>query len=276
MKTIVVATDLTSNSNKAAHFAAQLARDQGAKLILANIFRHWPSNPAEVTGHYPLSRGEMHDNHQRELDSLAKLLTQKYGTGLAIETKTEEGYVIPTVLGIVKEKNADLLVMSPIGSAPKGAQIMGSVATEMVTQTTVPLLIVPPSQQYGPFRNAVLGVDLDTPPDAVVLDNVLRFAERFGCVVNVISVHDQPEDLAIKKRAEHIRHLLASVPHTFTIKKGKEIYETLLNFSVNSKADLMIMMPQKHGWFWNVFNQGETERMARLTDIPLLVVVQGG
>ncbi len=162
--------------------------------------------------------------------------------------------------------------MSPVGSAPLGAQIMGSVATEMVSQMTVPLLIVPPSQRYGPFKNAVLGVDLDTPPDALVFDTMIRFAERFGCVVNVISVHDQPEDSAIKKRAEHIRHLLASVPHTFTIKKGKEIYQTLMDFSASTKADLMMMMPQKHGWFWSIFNQGETERMARLTDIPLLVL----
>ncbi len=272
MKTIVVATDLTANSNRAAHFAAQLARDQGAKLILLNIFRYWPSNPAEVVGDYPLSREEMRENHQRELDSLASLLMKEYGTGFVIESLTEEGYVIPTVQGIIKEKKADLLVMSPVGSAPQGAQIMGSVATKMVTQTPVPLLIVPPSQRYIPFRNAVLAVDLDTPPDAVVLDTMIRFAERFGCVVNVISVHDQPEDLAIKKRAEHIRHLLASVPHTFTVKKGKEIYETLLNFSVSTKADLMMMMPQKQGWFWSIFNQGETERMARLTDIPLLII----
>ncbi|MPR31895.1 universal stress protein [Salmonirosea aquatica] len=35
MKTTVVATDLTSNANKAVHFAMQLARDRGAKLVIA-------------------------------------------------------------------------------------------------------------------------------------------------------------------------------------------------------------------------------------------------
>ncbi len=85
MKTIVVATDLTANSNKAAHFAAQLARDQGAKLVLVNVFRYWPSNPAEVVGDYPLSREEMRDNHQRELDSLATLLSKEYGMGIIRE-----------------------------------------------------------------------------------------------------------------------------------------------------------------------------------------------
>ena len=274
MKTIVVATDLTSNSNKAAHFAAQLARDQGAKLILVNIYQYWPSNPADVLCDYPLSSDKMRDNHQSELGSLATLLTKEYGTEILCEAPVEEGYAISTVKGIAGKTKADLLVMSPVGSAPHGALIMGSVATEMVTQTTVPLLIVSPLQEYGPFKNAVLGIDLDTPPDALVFDTMIRFAQRFGCVVNIISVHDQPEYPSIKKRAEHIRHLLASVPHTFTLKKGKEIYETLMDFSISTKADLMMMMPQKHGWFWSVFNDGETEKMARLTDIPLLVVVQ--
>ncbi|MPR31855.1 universal stress protein [Salmonirosea aquatica] len=274
MKTIVVATDLTSNSNKAAHFAARLARDQGASLILVNIYRFWPANPAEVVGDYPLSTEEMRDNHQRELDSLANSIRKEYGSGIVLEALTEEGYVIPTVQGIVAEKKADLLVMSPVGSAPDGAQIMGSVATDMVTQTTVPLLIVPPSQEYGPFKNAVVGIDLDSPPDAFVVDNLLRFAKRFGCVVNVISVHSQPDEPSIKKRAERIRHLLASVPHTFTVLKGEEVYETLLDFTVSTKADLMMMIPQEHGWLWSIFNEGESQRMARLTEIPLLIVVR--
>jgi len=274
MKTIVVATDLTPNSNKAAHFAARLARDHGAKLILVNSYRYWPSNPAEEVGDYLLSLEEMRDNHQLELDKLANLIRKEYGAGIVVEALTEEGYVIPTLQEVTKAQKADLLVMSPVGSAPHGAQIMGSVATEMVTQTNVPLLIVPPSQEYGPFKNAVLGIDLDLPPNAFVFDQVLRFAQNFGCVVNVISIHDRPEEPTIKKRAEHIRHLLATVPHTFTLQKGNEIYETLMEFSGSTKADLMMMIPQDHSWFWRIFNEGETERMARLTDLPLLVIVQ--
>lgn len=274
MKTIVVATDLTPNSNKAAHFAAQLARDQGAKLILVNVYRYWPSNPDKVVGGYPLSSDEIRDSHQRELDSLASQLREEYGSGIVSESLAEQGYVIPTVQGIAEEKKADLLIMSPVGSAPQAVQFMGSVATEMVTQTTVPLLLVPPSQVYGPFKNAVLGIDLDTPPNALVFGNVLRFAQMFGCVVNAISIHSHPEEPSTQKSARNIRHLLAPVPHTFTVKKGEEVYQTLLEFTGSVKADLMMMMPQERGWLWSIFNQGETERMARMTDIPLLVIVQ--
>ena len=58
------------------------------------------------------------------------------------------------------------------------------------------------------------------------------------------------------------------------MKKGEEVYQTLLEFTGSVKADLMMMMPQERGWLWSIFNQGETERMARMTDIPLLVIVQ--
>ncbi|MCY7359810.1 MAG: universal stress protein [Rudanella sp.] len=164
-------------------------------------------------------------------------------------------------------------MMSIVGSAPKSAQLMGSVATEMVTETNVPLLLIPPSSAYAGVKNVVLALDLNAPTDAVVLDTALRFARQFGCVVDLLFINDQPTDAVLHTKAEHIRHLMGDVPHTMTIQAGDDVYDTLLTFAHTNKADLIMMLPQEHNWFRRMFTEGETQRMARLTDIPLLAVV---
>ncbi len=273
MKTIVAATDFSPNANQATHFAMQLAKAQKAALILVNAFHFWPANPAEIGGDFPLSAQAMRDDSQHQLHTLASELHTQYGNDVAIKCITKEGYAIPSIREVTGQEKADLLVMSVAGSAPHGVQLMGSVATEMITETTVPLLLLPPSATYSEVNNVVLGIDLDTPPDVIALDTALRFARQFRCVVNLLCIQDDPANETTKHKAEHIRHLMGNVPHTLTIEPGHAVYETLLQFAHNNKADLIMMLPQTHNWFRRLFVEGETQRVARLTDIPLLAIV---
>jgi len=273
MKTIVLATDFSTGANRAAHVAAQLARAQSASLVLVHVFHFWPANPPELNGDFPLSATAMRDEGQQAISQLAHELHSQYGAGLPIRSLVREGYVIPTIQEITRHEKADLLVMSTVGSAPQSAQLMGSIASAMVSETNVPLLLIPPSAGYAAIKNIVLAVDLNNPPDAIVLETALRFARQFDSVVNMLSIHERPSDETVRSRAEHLRRLLASVPHTLTILPGDAVYETLLTFAHTNKADLIMMLPQPHNWFVRLFSEGNTERMARLTDIPLLAVV---
>lgn len=47
-----------------------------------------------------------------------------------------------------KRQNANLLIMSTVGMAPKSTQLMGSIATGMVAETEVPRLLIPPQARH--------------------------------------------------------------------------------------------------------------------------------
>lgn len=273
MKTIALATDFTPSANRVAQFAMQLAHDQKASLLLIHAFQFWPDNPSETDGDFPLSADAMHDDSERRLGQLARDLHERYGTDVPIHCLTQQGHTLPAIRKAAEAEHVDLLVMSTVGSAPQGVQFMGSVATDMVAETHVPLLLVPPAREYGGIKNVVLGVDLDSPPEAAVFDTVVRFATAFGCLVNVVCVHDQPAHEALRRRADLIRGLLVAVPHTLTIMPGMNVFDTLLTFAQTNKADLIVMLPQVHNWFRKLFTDGETQQMARLTNIPLLAIV---
>jgi nucleotide-binding universal stress UspA family protein len=272
MKTIVLATDFSAGARRAASFAAQLAKDQKATLILVHAFHVWTDNPTK-TGDFELSVTARRESSENQLYRLADELGEELGTYVPIRCVAEEGHTMNAIRQVTTAKQADLLIMSTVGTAPQSAQLMGSIATEMVAETTVPLLLIPPDGTYAGVKNVVLGIDLSAPPDAIALDTALGFARSFGSVINVLCISDTPNDDEVKHRAEHIRHLLVQQPHTLTIEDGDEIYDTLLDFAHASKADLIMMLPQTRSWFWKLVSEGETQRVARLTDIPLLAVV---
>ncbi len=272
MKTILVATDFSPHANQAARFAAQLAHDQKAQLVLLHVYQIWPDNPAK-TGDFPLSAEVPRERSLIALERLAKELRRIKGADLPVRCIAQEGHTLSTIRRVTKEEQAELLIMSTVGTAPQSTQLMGSIATSMVAETQVPLLLIPPGITYTGVKNVVLGIDLTATPNAVSFDTALSFARSFGSVINVLCISDDPDGTDTRKHAEHIRHLLNPTPHTLTISAGDEIYDTLLAFAHDNKADLIMMLPQMRNWLQRLIHEGETQRMARLTDIPLLAVV---
>ncbi len=272
MKTIILATDFSPNADRAAYFAGQLASDQNAKLILLHAYQGWPDNPAK-TGDFPLSIDATRESSEKTLQQVANKLIERFGANLPIQCIAREGHAMNTIRTVAKDQQADLLIMSTVGTAPQSVALMGSLATEMVAETVVPLLLIPPDTTYVGMKNIVLGIDLETPPNAVVFETALSFARSFSSVINVLCISENPNDADTRKRAEHIRRLLTPQPHTLSIETGRDIYSTLFDFAHANKADLIMMLPQMRNWFQMLVSEGETQRMARLTDIPLLAIV---
>lgn len=272
MKTIVFATDFSDHAKQAAYFAARLAKDQKAKLLLFHAFHLWPDNPAK-SGDFPLSVKAMQSDCEKALNHLANEIRDQVDSDLTIQCVVREGHTMNAIGEFSKAEHADLLIMSTVGTAPASAQLMGSVATGMVAETNVPLLLIPPGAGYARIKNIVLCIDLNQPPNAIALETALTFSRTFGCVINVLCVTAYPDEEELKKRAEHIRRLLVPQPHTLSIVLGDKLYDTLLQFAHVNKADLIMMLPQNRNWLQKLFSEGETQRVARLTDIPLLAVV---
>ncbi|UFH57097.1 universal stress protein [Spirosoma sp. KNUC1025] len=272
MKTLVLATDFSSNARQAAYFAAHLAKEQKARLILFHAFHLWPDNPAK-TGDFPLSIKTMQENSEKALNHLADEIRADIQTDEPIQCIAREGHTMNAIRDLTKAERADLLIMSTVGTAPQSAQLLGSIATGMVADTNVPLLLIPPGIGYAHIKNIVLCIDLAEPPNVVALETALIFTRHFDCVINVLCVSETPDDPILKERAEHVRRLLVPQPHTLSIVAGETVYTTLLDFAHTNKADLIMMLPQTRTWLWKLFAEGETQRMARLTDIPLLAIV---
>ncbi|GAB3560848.1 hypothetical protein GCM10027578_00180 [Spirosoma luteolum] len=272
MKTFVLATDFSEAANQAADVAMHLATAQGASLVLMHAFHFWPDNPAESGFDFPLSRTAMFDDSERRLRQLANELQARYGTAVPIRHRTREGHTLASIHAVVYEEQADLLIMSTAGSAPQSAQLLGSVATDLIADIEVPLLLIPPGAHLSAVTNVVMGVDLITPPDVLAMETALRFARQVGCVVNVLCVDPLPASAGRHEQAELIRRLMGTVPHTLTLLSGDDVCEVLLAFAHEQKADLIVMMPQAHNWLSRLLTDTRTERLARLTDIPLLAI----
>jgi nucleotide-binding universal stress UspA family protein len=139
--TVVVGTDGSETSFRAVERAAELARDAQATLVIACAY--FPERPDphaqdvlgdeayQVTGSAPAD-----DTVSRARDRAAAAGATK------IETAAVQGKPGDTLVRIVNERNADLLVVGNRGLNTLAGRIIGSVPLDVVRHSPVDVLVV--------------------------------------------------------------------------------------------------------------------------------------
>jgi len=271
MKTILLATDFSKTADSASWHAAQLSAILNTRLVLVHVYQQ-SINLLSFESSFTLTEKNKVSS-LRKLYRLRDRLQKAYNGRLSIAVIAKKGSTLETINEIAMEQKADLIIMGTMGEKSPGARYFGSQATEMILKTFFPLLLVPPKTTVTPFKNIVVAIDLSKHVDALVLDDVLLFAEQLKATLNIVCMSETPQDLKVQKAGEHIRHLMLNYPHTLTIVKGYDLIATLNGFEKQSEADLLIIMPRPHNKL--IFSVLETasQEIARQSQIPVLAIV---
>lgn len=274
MKTFIFATDFSRNANKVAYFVAQLALKQDAKLVLFHAYRFMMPNYSDL-GLVLESVEGLEQIALKKLENLKKRIHQKVDKNLPIETFVKEGFEVEAIRDAAKEVKANLLLMSTVGEAPSGARYFGSIATEMIKQSGVPLMLIPPKTKFGTFDNLVLAIDLKKTIDAVVFERLIQLVKNMGAVLNLVYVaksEAEVHSVAVEEAALRIRELLLAIPHTFQTIIGESATSEIIKFTKKNKAQMLITLPKNHGFFDKFFNEQHTEKLAFDAGVPVLAV----
>ncbi len=139
IKNVVVATDFSDIADKAFTTAVQLASQLGATLHIVHIVQIHPANMPE-SGNVNIKELEALE------ENAASENMKEYTNGLDDELKVSchivHGDPAGQVLKLVKDQNADLIVMGTHGRTGISRLIMGSVAESVLKSSQVPVVCV--------------------------------------------------------------------------------------------------------------------------------------
>ena len=135
-KTIVLALDSSDGSRRALALAAELAKRDGAKVVIAHVDQ-------EIAGKGGGSIIANEDEVQAEIRRQAKELSDD-GIETSVETRTIMlGGPAHAIDEIADEAGADLVVMGTRGESPVAGLLLGSVTQRLLHITSRPVLVAP-------------------------------------------------------------------------------------------------------------------------------------
>jgi nucleotide-binding universal stress UspA family protein len=140
MRKIVVATDFSAPSRRALAAAVDLARRDGARLVVLHVMM--PPSPF-VGDDLPGSWLELEARARRDAERrLAAAVSQAERSGIATTGTLVKGVPAEVIVRVARREGADLIVTGTHGRSGLGRLFMGSVTARVLGTAKCPVLTV--------------------------------------------------------------------------------------------------------------------------------------
>jgi nucleotide-binding universal stress UspA family protein len=142
---IMVAVDFSDYSPAAVHYAARLAEDVGADLLLVNVINQRDLNMMKkVAGEVPTFSFEtyLEETRKNREEGLQQMLKEAGCARDDVNTLIRIGVPYQELLSVIKAKKPDLLIMATKGRSNLVDTIVGSCAHKMFRHSPIPVLSI--------------------------------------------------------------------------------------------------------------------------------------
>jgi nucleotide-binding universal stress UspA family protein len=141
-KRILISTDGSEISQKAAQSAIDLARAGGAELFTISVKEPFPYSA--ISEMQPVPPQEFFDAQERiASERVSAVVSAAKAAGVNCQAHTVEAlHPWEAILDHAKNQNCDLIVMASHGRRGLSALLLGSETQKVLTHSTIPVLVV--------------------------------------------------------------------------------------------------------------------------------------
>ena len=143
---ILVATDGSKHSERAAEKAIEMARLYGSTITVLNVVdvgrEYAPLGDLISSVADDLIAGIRQNLKEQGENATKKVVLMAEKEGISAARKITEGYPADDIIRIAKEDDMGLIVMGGIGATGLERFLLGSVADKVVRSSNIPVLVV--------------------------------------------------------------------------------------------------------------------------------------
>lgn len=289
-RTIVAATDFSDDARTALSWAEQIAKEHGARLVLAHAITSEALPAPEFVPLPAEARAAIHAEAERHLEEEA---AGPRSRGLAVDCELVLSAATVGILEIAERRGADLLVAGTSGRSGWKRALLGSVAARLVRQASCPVLTVHHGDGAAsrPVRTVVVPTDFS--PDAeLALESATSILGDGGADRRLLLVHafrvpieapQLPQSVlseAIRECERGARERLAGIAEKLA-RPGLTVdllahqghpSEVILDVARSSGADLIAMGTHGHSGLARLLLGSTAERVLPSATCPVLTV----
>lgn len=271
MKTFIVAIDFSDASDNATDFAAKLAKQVEAKIILYNAF--YLSIPPSESPILTPRLDQIFTEDKAQLEAKKKEIASQYN--IPVECFSSPMSIVDQLPSLVMKFQADLVIIGMRGMNSFNRKLFGSTTVSILRIAKFPVLAIPEKASYKKLSNILFAYQ----PEVLSKKNKLKIlkdlAELFEAKVKILHVI-LPEER--KRKQSSNDGLETFIKFSDTIKpEFLQIEDDHFLSGINkgiteTKANLLVMVPGEHNNWETLTNQSKTRNVVLHTYIPLLAI----
>jgi nucleotide-binding universal stress UspA family protein len=283
MKTILVPTDFSPNSDKALEYATEIARRAGSTIILLHITEATHASLNEyviLEGDYDR---EIIANANKKLEIMASAAREV--AGVQVKYEIYNGFVPDAIKEASAKNHVELVVMGTVGDSGVREKLFGSMTAAVIGKSTVPVLAIPLLAEAEPPANILLAVH-DFTEHHEMADAAFGLAELFRIPVYVTVFTDErladaadymQNRRSIEQFAVSMQDRYPGIEIQSTPIYGTNFEEAIKTYIAANPTGILVMLTHKRTFLESLFHRSMTKKMSYHTNIPLLSIpVQSG
>jgi nucleotide-binding universal stress UspA family protein len=271
MITILVATDFSTIADNAVEYAAALAKQFHAKLILYNAFMI-PVHAANSLINAASFQSLLNEN-QRKLKDRSDLIGLTYGIEVGYESSYS--FVEDELKDLLLKYEASLVVLG-MSTKTLEQDLLGNTTTAAIKKMKFPVLAVPLGAKFNGMKKVLFACDVLRGVPVKVLEKVKELAVDLDAQVEVFYVDERIEELKSNKSGilaiDVISDGLDGVTYSHKNVRSNAVIREIEKEILIFQAELLIMVPKKYGFWASLVHKSKTRMVASGLNIPLLSI----
>lgn len=276
MKSILVPTDFSKNSNAAIDYACELAKSLGAQILIVNIFTPAVTQRDMTSSIIEEETIAAQKNSEEKLEAIGEQIKNQYAS-ISYETQFVVGGLVDAIDIIVAGNDIDLVIMGTRGASGLERILFGSNTTRIIEKVKCPVLAVPINCPFQVPKRIVCATDFNN-EELKHIKKLISIAKVFNAEVMMthITIDDSALESEILLKANFSKRVseLTGYPSiNYFVKYEEDVRRALDSFSGQVNADWIAMFTRERTLlFEKLYNPSITKAMAYNTKIPLLAI----
>ena len=273
MKTIIVPTDFSPVALNAMNFAADMALNIDASVMLFNVY-HVPVSMTDVPV-VLVSADELKKSSEEKLEDLKNGLEHVTSGKLKVYTESRLGNVADELGDLCKHIQPFAVVMGTKGTSGVERILFGSNTLTSIRNLTWPVIVVPPGKEYGKgIKKIGFACDFEKVVESTPVQFIKQMVKEFGAEFHVLNVdyesrHFKPET---PEESLLLHTLLQDMNPNYHFINHVDIEDGINEFAETNNIDLLITIPKKHTLLDGLFKSSSTSQLVRQSHVPVMCV----
>jgi hypothetical protein len=268
MNKIIVTTDFSASSANALNYACELTKGRDVSIVLAHIYTVPAIYAAEG-----ITIAALHEDRAEDEDKMADEMDRILAAypDIVIEPRVMTGDFAECLQEMATEPGTSLIVMGAVQQYPDLWLADDDWLNALIT-VSCPVMVIPEHVSYSPAINIAFAADykaaLPSEQTIIVKRLVELYAAKFY-VVHVVPEFDMEEE---DINTEFFDGVFADLDPEYHTVENKSVIKGLAEFIQQYYIDILIVMPHKHGLWYNLFKKSYTRRLALLNYLPVMAI----
>jgi nucleotide-binding universal stress UspA family protein len=271
VKRILVPTDFSDCSKKAALAAGSVAGKFNASITLLNVIDppfNFPGNMEGVLDY-------LKENAEQHLERLISDLMATNPDGkLRVKHQIRIGKPVSQILEAITDLGIDLVVTGSGSDVPARKVIFGSVSTDIILHSTVPVISIPEESAEVSFDNILFATNFRS-NDLENLKDLVTLADSYSAAIDIIHVSAE-DNLETEVKFRGFKDLIKEENLYESIKFHHVVHENpfkaISDYVEKNNISFLVLNRYKKSVVGMLLDKNYTKQLSVYSKVPLLVL----